>query len=96
MVNVETLDDAVEQIFKSGILLRHRFFILVVWTDDTEDCKPITRAFGVRFPEKLNHSIIKNVFSGINSKLWILSIEDEDGNIYDITKAQEFANRGCA
>ena len=92
MVDVKTLDDALEKIIKSG----SRQLILAIWTDNVEDCKPIVRAICLHLPQMLSPSIIKDVFLGINSKLWILSIEDERGNTYNITTAQEFARKGCS
>jgi len=91
MFEMKTLTEALDHLGH----LDNRDFMLVIWTDTTKDCKPVSRVIRLVFPRGLNDTIARDIILGINSKAWILAIIDDHRNVFRILDAEAYAKRGC-
>jgi len=91
MFKVEDLEEA---LFRLGHL-NERNLIFILWGDTTEDCKPVARVIRITFPKNIKDETARDIIRGINAKVWILSIVDDHQNVYQMTKAEEFAKKTC-
>lgn len=89
--NVENLEDAMIRLGNLG----NRDMLLIIWSGDTKEGKPIARAIRLVFPQKLDNELCRDIIFAINSKAWILAIIDEHKNVYKLKNPEKFTEKSC-
>jgi len=84
----------IELFYKSDIVKSKALF-LMLWTGVNPDCSPIVSTIKLCNLSLSKEDDLKYILIGINEKALILQMEDQDGNVYKILNAIDYANKTC-
>src|SRR3989304_10585742 len=84
----------IDLIIKSDIL-KSKSLSLMLWTGTNPDCSPIVSTIKLCDFSLSKEDDLKYILIGINEKALILQMEDQDGNVYKILNAIDYANKTC-
>lgn len=91
LIIAETYEEAIISLGE----LQNRNLTLFLWVDSNPNCTPITKMFKLIIPDGVSNKVSKDILDAINSKFWIISIMDEQRNIFVINEAKKYANKKC-